>query len=105
MRIGSGEQVEPPDAGMDAGDDPLPDMRPTAPHRHDGLDPRPEATPAGLAPSQAVTLIEAAATLGVTPDTLRQQIANGKLQAVKHGRDWWVEPAEVERYRLENRRG
>jgi excisionase family DNA binding protein len=32
-----------------------------------------------------VTLIEAAAILGVTPDTLRQQIAAGKLRARKIG--------------------
>jgi excisionase family DNA binding protein len=52
-----------------------------------------------------VTLIEAAALLGVTPDTLRQQIHNGKLKATRRGRDWWVTAREVERYRLENRRG
>jgi excisionase family DNA binding protein len=51
-----------------------------------------------------VTLIEAAALLGVTAATLRQQIANGKLKATKRGRDWWVTPREVERYRLESRR-
>ena len=51
-----------------------------------------------------MTLIEAAASLGVTAATLRQQIANGKLQAVKRGRDWWVTKGEVERYRAENRR-
>lgn len=52
-----------------------------------------------------MTLIEAAATLGVTPTTLRQQIAHGKLRAVKRGRDWWVTPREVERYRREHQRG
>lgn len=51
-----------------------------------------------------MTLIEAAALLGVTPDNLRGAIKRGALRAVKHGRDWWVEPAEVERYRKENRR-
>lgn len=51
-----------------------------------------------------MTLIEAAARLGVTPDNLRGAIKRGTLQAVKHGRDWWVEPAEVERYGRENRR-
>lgn len=51
-----------------------------------------------------MTLIEAAALLGVTPDTLRQQIAKGKLHATKRGRDWAVQPREVERYRAENKR-
>lgn len=51
-----------------------------------------------------MTLIEAAAILGVTAATLRQQIANGKLRATKRGRDWWVTPKEVERYRQESRR-
>jgi excisionase family DNA binding protein len=45
-----------------------------------------------------VTLTAAAAQLGVTPATLRQQIARGRLEGVKHGRDWWIEPEEVERY-------
>jgi excisionase family DNA binding protein len=48
-----------------------------------------------------VTLVEAAATLGVQPATLRQQIANGRLRAKKMGRDWQVTKREVQRYRLE----
>jgi excisionase family DNA binding protein len=52
-----------------------------------------------------MTLIEAASILGVTAATLRQQIANGKLRAVKQGRDWSVTPREVERYRRESARG
>lgn len=52
-----------------------------------------------------MTLPEAAASLGVTAATLRQQIANGKLRASKVGRDWHVTPREVERYRRESRRG
>lgn len=52
-----------------------------------------------------MTLKEAAELLGVTPDTLRQQIAAGKLHARKVGRDWHVSPREVERYRAEHRRG
>ena len=51
-----------------------------------------------------MTLVEAAALLGVTAATLRQQIANGKLRAKKIGRDWQVTPREVERYRRESRR-
>ena len=51
-----------------------------------------------------MTLTEAAAILGLTAATLRQQIANGKLRATKRGRDWWVTRGEVERYQRENRR-
>ena len=46
-----------------------------------------------------MTLPEAAAYLGVTAATLRQQIANRRLAATKRGRDWWVTDREVERYR------
>ena len=51
-----------------------------------------------------MTLIEAAALLGVTAATLRQQIAKGKLRARKVGRDWSVSRRDVERYRSESRR-
>ena len=51
-----------------------------------------------------MTLIEAAALLGVTPDNLRGAIKRGSLKAAKHGRDWWVDPKDVERYRKEHRR-
>jgi excisionase family DNA binding protein len=51
-----------------------------------------------------MTLIEAATLLGTSPDNLRGAIKRGTFHAVKHGRDWWVEPAEVERYRVEHRR-
>jgi excisionase family DNA binding protein len=46
-----------------------------------------------------MTLREAAEILGLAPSTLRVQIRNGKLAAVKRGRDWDVAPAELERYR------
>ena len=49
-----------------------------------------------------MTLAEAAASLGVTAATLRQQIAAGSLRARKVGRDWHVTPAEVERYRRDH---
>ena len=51
-----------------------------------------------------MTLTEAAALIGVTAATLRQQIARGKLKARKVGRDWSVTPREANRYRLENRK-
>lgn len=53
----------------------------------------------------AMTLKEAAAALGVTPDNLRGAIHRGALKATKMGRDWFVKPSEVERYRREHRRG
>ena len=54
-----------------------------------------------------MTLIEAAALLGLDPSTLRWQIRNRRIRATKKGRDWHVTPAEVERYRRESlgRRG
>ena len=51
-----------------------------------------------------LTLTEAAARLGVTAATLRQQVANGRLRARKMGRDWTVSEREVERYRRESQR-
>lgn len=57
-----------------------------------------------LHPRPPMTIPEAAAILGVKPSTLRAQIRNRKLTAVKVGRDWQVDAAEVERYAAENRR-
>ena len=51
-----------------------------------------------------MTLAEAAALLGVHPDTLRRQVRLGKLKATKHGPIWWTTKAEVDRYARENRR-
>ncbi len=51
-----------------------------------------------------MTLKEAAELLGVSPDTLRWQVRNGKLHARKVGRDWHVTPAEVRRYAKESQR-
>ena len=50
-----------------------------------------------------MTLTEAAELLGLDPSSLRHQIANGKLRAKKMGRDWFVTPREVERYRRESK--
>jgi excisionase family DNA binding protein len=46
-----------------------------------------------------ITLVEAAARLGLAPATLRHQVERGRLAATKLGRDWLVSDAEVERYR------
>lgn len=40
---------------------------------------------------------EAAERLGISPIAVRQQIAAGRLPAVKRGRDWWVDARAVER--------
>ncbi len=52
----------------------------------------------------ALTLKEAAAIIGTSPDNLRQGIARGSLKATKRGRDWFVEPEEAARYRADNAR-
>lgn len=49
-----------------------------------------------------MTLVQAASLLGVRADTLRRQIALGKLHATKRGRDWHVTARDVERYRAEH---
>lgn len=49
-----------------------------------------------------MTLIEAAFLLNLSPDTLRVQVARGKLKAKKVGPVWTVTPSEVERYRRES---
>jgi len=46
-------------------------------------------------------LAEAAVLLDLTTSTLRHQIRNGRLKAQRRGRDWWVTPAEVARYKAE----
>lgn len=46
-----------------------------------------------------MTLNEAAELLGVHPSTLRHQVRNGRLEASRHGRDWWVTEASVAAYR------
>jgi len=49
-----------------------------------------------------MTLKQAAARMGVTPDTLRQQIHTGALRATKHGSIWWVTEGAVRRYEEEH---
>lgn len=61
-------------------------------------------SPMHLPTASMLTLAEAATLLGVTPDTLRQQIASGSLKARKIGPIWTVSEREVERYRRENKR-
>ena len=49
-----------------------------------------------------MTLVEAAAKLGISPDTLRWQIRNKRIPARKVGPVWWVTPGAVERYRRDH---
>ena len=50
-----------------------------------------------------LTLTQAAAQLGVTAATLRQQVHAGQLRAEKFGPLWILDELEVARYALENR--
>lgn len=53
--------------------------------------------------AKLLTLANAAALLGVTPDTLRQQAQAGRLRAEKLGSIWTVTEEEVERYRRDHK--
>lgn len=48
--------------------------------------------------SDWVTLKEAAAKFGLSPESLRVYIFQKKLKAKKRGRDWWTTAKEVARY-------
>lgn len=53
--------------------------------------------------ANTLTTEEAARLLGTTTATVRQSIRRGALAATRHGRDWFVARAEVERYAREKR--
>lgn len=57
-----------------------------------------------MARTTLLTLVEAAAVIGTSPDNLRGRIKGGTLRATKRGRDWFVAQAEVDRYIAHNRR-
>jgi excisionase family DNA binding protein len=44
---------------------------------------------------QLLTTNEAADLLGISAREIRHLIAVGTLPASKHGRDWWISPADV----------
>jgi len=50
-----------------------------------------------------ITTTQAAQRLGVEPKTVTRYIKRGTIAAEKRGRDWWIAPEEVERYRRERR--
>ncbi len=51
-----------------------------------------------------MTLAEAAVRLNLSPDTLRWQVRNKRLRAVKYGNTYVVTEKEVERYEREHKR-
>jgi len=50
-----------------------------------------------------MTTTEAAAELNVTRAWMWQLIKRGTISAERRGRDWWIEPEEVERYQRERK--
>lgn len=52
--------------------------------------------------SEVLTLADAAKQLGLAHATLRRQIHNGRLQAVKVGTSWVITEDELKRYREEH---
>lgn len=53
-------------------------------------------------PARILSLAEAAKESRLSPDTLRSQINNGRLRAIKRGRDWAVSETDLANY-LESR--
>lgn len=51
-----------------------------------------------------LTLVEAAAILGLKPDSLRRQAGRGVLRAEKLGRDWITTDRDVAEYERSHRR-
>ena len=50
-----------------------------------------------------MTTSQAGQRLGLARSTIIEHCRNGLIIATKPGRDWWIEPAEVERYSRERR--
>lgn len=48
---------------------------------------------------EVLTTEEAAEVLGVTVTTVRSHIRNGRIEAKKRGRQWWITMNEAIRYR------
>ncbi len=51
-----------------------------------------------------MTTKEAAALLGLQTKSVTRYIERGIIKAVKHGRDYWIEPEEVDRFRQQRRK-
>jgi excisionase family DNA binding protein len=54
---------------------------------------------------EMLTTAEAAAVLGITPQSVRRQINRGRIAAEKRGRDHFISRAEVERYAASRKMG
>jgi excisionase family DNA binding protein len=50
-----------------------------------------------------MTTSEAADRLGIKARSVVWAIRAGHIKAEKRGRDWWIEDAEIERYRRERK--
>ena len=50
-----------------------------------------------------LTTKQAAELIGVTPSRIRQLIMAGALTAFRGGRDLWLDPAELKRYKRPRR--
>ena len=50
-----------------------------------------------------MTTHEVAARLGITARSVARLIGQKLIRAEKHGRDYWIDSAEVERYERERR--
>ncbi len=55
--------------------------------------------------TRLLTTREAAALLGIAPESVRRQINRGRLAGTKHGRDYFISHAEVLRYQRQRKVG
>lgn len=60
--------------------------------------------PLGLENVEIVTISEAAKILGIVPERVRLFMNQGRLRAIKAGRDWVTTRAEVEAFAKIDRR-
>jgi excisionase family DNA binding protein len=51
-----------------------------------------------------MTTAEAAEALGIHRSRVLHLIREGRLPAVKHGRDWWIEPEAIAAFAAQDRK-
>lgn len=56
----------------------------------------------GTDTSDYISLPEAAQRAGVARNTIRLAAQNEKIKAVKIGRDWRIDPTDIDRWKAEN---